>query len=143
MDGENELVVDEEMLRSARLSEVQWFPFGEALSSFLRGVWHPGGPRILFQGPAFPEWSIGMTDDFKKSVSNIDRKLQGRILEAISRIYEAPITPRGDTVKLLGGDMAGFWRFRVGDFRLVYWPDVERKRILLVGFSSRGSVYDQ
>ncbi len=142
MESQKERMPIDALLSSLKLDQGLWFSFGEELSSFLRGVWDPSGPRTLFQGPAFPEWSIGMTDEFRRSVSGIDRKLQGRILEAVAKIYESPISPYGDTVKSLGGDMAGFWRFRIGDFRLVYWPDVEQKRILLIDFSSRGSVYD-
>jgi len=73
-------------------------------------------------------------------VDSIDRKLQGRILEAISDIATAPVTTRGDTVKALSGEMSGFWRYRIGDFRLVYYPDETTRTITLYDFASRGSV---
>ena len=47
----------------------------------------------------------------------------------------------GDTVKPLTGDLAGLWRIRVGDSRLVYFPHAESRRITLVSFGPRGSVY--
>jgi mRNA-degrading endonuclease RelE of RelBE toxin-antitoxin system len=75
-------------------------------------------------------------------VDALDRKLQGRILEAMADLAVAPVTNRGDTVKPLDGEMAGFWRYRIGDFRLVYFPDETTHTITLFDFASRGNVYD-
>jgi mRNA-degrading endonuclease RelE of RelBE toxin-antitoxin system len=142
MDNETQSFLATDLREIVNSGGKVWLSFAEELAEYLRRIWDPDGPRTLFQGPPFPEWSIGMTERFIKSTSNIDRKLQGRILEALARIYEMPVSSHGDTIKPLSGEMAGFWRFRIGDFRLIYWPDVENKRILLVDFSSRGSVYD-
>jgi mRNA interferase RelE/StbE len=87
-------------------------------------------------------WLIGFARPFRKAVESIDRKLQGRILEAMTDIASAPVTNRGDTIKRLGGDMDGFWRYRIGDFRLVYYPDEATRTITLYDFASRGGVYD-
>lgn len=45
------------------------------------------------QEPARISWSLGMTKDFRKAIREIDRKLQGRILEAINDITEIPSAP--------------------------------------------------
>ena len=87
-------------------------------------------------------WMFGMTKEFQKAVREIDRKLQGRIFEAINNIAENPVTPRGDTVKPLTGDMKEFWRYRIGDFRLVYLPNREKHQVTLWTFAARGGVYD-
>lgn len=90
---------------------------------------------------ARPDWLIGLTDDFVKSISDIDKKLQGRVLEAIARITKDPITPVGDTVKPLTGSSSGLWRYRVGDYRLIYQPDVKNSCIILISFQPRGGAY--
>jgi mRNA-degrading endonuclease RelE of RelBE toxin-antitoxin system len=87
-------------------------------------------------------WLIGFAKQFSKAIESIDRKLQGRILEAVTDIANAPVMHRGDTVKRLSGDMDGFWRYRIGDFRLVYYPDEATHTITLCDFASRGSIYD-
>jgi mRNA interferase RelE/StbE len=88
-------------------------------------------------------WSLGFANSFRKAVDSIDRKLQGRILQAIAEdIAVSPITSRGDTIKALRGDMNGFWRYRIGDFRLVYYPDEATHTVTLCDFASRGSAYD-
>lgn len=83
-----------------------------------------------------------MTSQFQKDIQTVDRKLQGRILQAISKILDKPTTIQGDTVKPLKSSMAGYWRYRIGDFRLIYFPDLENARITLANFSSRGGAYD-
>ena len=92
--------------------------------------------------PEPTRWLLGFGRSFRKAVDSIDRKLQGRTLEAIAGIALAPLTIRGDTVKPLSGDMAGLWRYLIGDFRLVYHTDEATRTITLYDFASRGSVYD-
>jgi mRNA interferase RelE/StbE len=89
-----------------------------------------------------PDWYIGFSNEFLKSIMGIDRKLQGRILEAISKIGDTPTTPIGDTIKPLTGDLAGLWRYRVGDNRLVYFLHQPSRRITLICFGSRGRIYE-
>jgi mRNA-degrading endonuclease RelE of RelBE toxin-antitoxin system len=90
-----------------------------------------------------PPWYIGMSSSFTKAISKIDRKLQGRILEALTDITENPTTVRGDTVKPLSGELQGCWRYRLGDYRLVYSPDQSSGDITLLAFASRGSIYEE
>ena len=89
-----------------------------------------------------PPWFVGLASGFIKDVENIDKKLQGRILEAITALTKDPLTPRGDTIKPLSGEFAGYWRYRIGDHRLIYAPDREAGNLTLLAFASRGSVYD-
>jgi mRNA-degrading endonuclease RelE of RelBE toxin-antitoxin system len=88
-----------------------------------------------------PDWLLGMTDEFRKGIAVVDRKLQGRILEAMSYIARTPLSPKGDTVKALSGELKELWRYRIGDYRLVYRPDESRKQVMLVAFTSRGDSY--
>lgn len=92
--------------------------------------------------PIEPEWYIGMSNEFIKSMRNIDRKMQGRILEALKILSAEPKTPRADTIKALTGDLNGPWRYRIGDFRLIYHADSIKKRILLLSFEACGKVYN-
>ena len=58
-----------------------------------------------------PPWFVGFAKTFKDDLRSTDRKLQGRILEALSKIADAPMALIGDTEKPLTGDLAGFWRY--------------------------------
>lgn len=92
---------------------------------------------------AAPDWYVGLSNEFLKSVKSIDGKVRGKVLDAIGKIGLDPITPHGDTVKPLSGSMYGLWRYRIGDYRLVYFPDRSKKQVTLICFGPRASVYEQ
>lgn len=94
------------------------------------------------EGP--PPWRIGFTAQFRKDVGALDRKLQGRILEVLQEVsgYSLPFRTKGDTFKPLKGDLTGYWRYRIGDFRLVIKPIVDESEIDVITFSARGAVYE-
>jgi mRNA-degrading endonuclease RelE of RelBE toxin-antitoxin system len=89
------------------------------------------------------DWLFSMTSEFRKEVAPLDKKTQGRIMAAIAEICRNPQKPRGDTVKPLSGELAGKWRFRLGDYRLVYLPDMRKHTVHLLAIRPRGSVYDE
>lgn len=101
--------------------------------------------REPYDGPLFsrrpPDWYVGFSHEFLKCISKADGKLRGRILDAIGKISEAPMEAVGDTVKPLTRNLSGLWRYRLGDDRLVYFPDHEEKKITLIFFGARGDVY--
>ena len=86
-------------------------------------------------------WLIGISDEFKKSINKIDKKLKGRILDAIEKLSRDPLTLIGNTIKPLSGELDGLYRYRVGDYRLIYEPNRENRHITLLTFSARGSSY--
>ena len=100
-----------------------------------------GAIGAAFISKKTPEWFIGISDDFSKNIKDIDAKIRGRILQAISKIVKAPLKSQGNTIKPLTGEKKGLWRYRVGDYRIIYQPDLSTKHILLLAFGPRGSVY--
>lgn len=105
----------------------------------------PQASLTLPQRPAIPPeppYAIGMTDEFIKSIRKYDKALQARILVALSELSKDPTSPKGDTVKPLTGDMRGFWRYRIGDFRLLYRADPDHRRVMLMAFTPREAAYD-
>ncbi len=87
-------------------------------------------------------WSIAFTPTFRKSVAAVDKNLQGRVLAALSVLVDAPDKVHGDTMKPLIGEFKGLWRYRVGDYRLVYQPRQDRHTVVLIDFGPRGGVYE-
>lgn len=88
-------------------------------------------------------WLISFSKEFMKQIRSIDRKLQGRVLDAISEIASSPCVVIGDTRKPLQGELRGSWRYRIGDYRLVYRPDESKQTVHLVAFGSRGGIYGE
>ena len=87
------------------------------------------------------EFKLAATSEFRKAVASVDKNMKGRVLEALMQITTSPTTPRGDTVKPLLGDSSGYWRYRIGDYRLIYLPRVADHAVVLVSFGPRGTVY--
>ena len=87
-------------------------------------------------------WLIGMSNAFMKSIKSVDGKLRGRVLECLSQLTRDPMNPKGDTVKPLEGELKGWWRYRLGDFRLIYRPDRAKKTVFLGGLLPRCEAYD-
>lgn len=92
-------------------------------------------------GVTDPTWFVGFSSDFIKAISSIDKTKKARVLQAIKRIAEDPMTSHGDTVKPLSGDQSGFWRYRIGEERLIYKPNPQKGHVVLIAFGSRGQVY--
>jgi addiction module RelE/StbE family toxin len=105
----------------------------------------PESDRILFsigvRTAGKDEWGFHMTHAFRKSIKDLDKNLRGRVLDAITEICMKPMELRGDTVKPLTGELQGFWRYRLGDYRLIYHPDPNAHRIDLISIGGRGQVY--
>lgn len=97
--------------------------------------------RILFS-LAEPEWFVGFSSEFLKCISSVDGKMRGRILDAIGKLSYDPLQPVGNTIKPLTANLSGLWRYRIGDERLVYFPNKSTRRITLLYFGSRSDVYD-
>ena len=88
------------------------------------------------------QWYIGITAEFMKTLGKIDKNLRARILEALAQIATAPVTPVGNTINPLLKNKKGMWRYRIGDYRLIYQPDENTKHILLLTFTARGNAYE-
>lgn len=91
--------------------------------------------------PIKPKWFIGMSNEFIRTIQYVDKKLQSRILKAISYISKKPALSKGNTVTPLKGSLKGLWRYRIGSYRIVYYIDKKNSQIVLVTFSGRGNVY--
>ena len=136
-----------------------WFRDASEICTRITDIWEPilgpkdsweVNPNIRYQlrapapsppRTAPPPWFLGMTAEFMTDIGPVDKKLQGRILGALTEIARDPITPKGDTLKHLTGGLKNCWRYRIGDYRLIYSPNSETGNVALLSFSSRGSAY--
>lgn len=84
-------------------------------------------------------WRIRFSKEADKSLRKLDRRVSARILDELEEVsrFDDPRT-RG---KALIGNLAGLWRYRVGDYRVVCDIEDEVLVILVVGVAHRSSVY--
>ena len=90
-----------------------------------------GGPRWKFTaGKAFQR-------DLWKQKQQLDR-----VMEAIVEICQDPMPAHGNTAKPLRNELQGMWRYRLGDFRIIYEPDTGRSIVHFLGLKPRSEAYD-
>jgi len=122
--------------------DVHWVGDLVSLRDHLLHVWDP-----TYRPPQYKrelgEWRIGLSTVFRKAIGNLDKKLQGRILEAIASICDDPLTVQGDTKKPLEGNRKGLWRYRIGEYRLIYRPEADSSIVVLVDFIARSAGYSE
>lgn len=86
-------------------------------------------------------WTIKFSSVAEKHFSKFDSDLKKRIKNKLSEmvLLENPLEHVG--VKPLTGELKGFFRFRIGDYRLIFSLIKKEKIIAIVNISSRGGAY--
>lgn len=75
----------------------------------------------------------------KKQLKQLDKPVQKRITKFLTELTELA-DPRSKG-KSLVGDFKGFWRYRVGDYRLICRIHDEELEILVVELGHRKEIY--
>lgn len=84
-------------------------------------------------------WQIKIDKDVQRSMKKLDKQIAKRItakLREIAQLEEPRSMGKG-----LTANMAGFWRYRVGDYRIVCDIEDEVLLILVVDVAHRREVY--
>lgn len=85
-------------------------------------------------------WTIEFLPDAAKELRKLDRHVAARIV----RTLEERIAPLADPRTIgsaLAGEHAGYWRWRIGDYRVVVRIEDERVTVLIVRVAYRREVY--
>lgn len=85
---------------------------------------------------------VAMKDPFLAEFLTLNRDLQRRVAQAKTELEQDPVTPRGDTIKKLKHHEK-LWRYRIGDYRMIYAAYTEQKLVQLVAIGPRGEIYDR
>lgn len=86
-------------------------------------------------------WAIEYTDTARRQLRKLDKPEARRILDFMDNRIAAGRNPRY-TGKALTGNMLGtYWRYRVGDFRIICDIQDDRLRILVIQLGNRREVY--
>jgi mRNA interferase RelE/StbE len=85
-------------------------------------------------------WTIELTDAAERSLHKIDRQNARRIRDFIELRIRPSADPRA-IGKATSGPLAGYWRYRVGDYRIICDIQDKRVRILVITIGDRKEVY--
>jgi len=86
-------------------------------------------------------WSYSFAEQARKEFLRLDRQVQKQILRYFDTRLAGTGNPRRFG-KALRGDLAGVWRYRVGDHRILCHIKDKQLLILIVAVGHRKNVYD-
>ncbi len=84
-------------------------------------------------------WTIDYTDTAKLQLRKLDKQMARRIVDFMDERIAGQEDPRR-TGKALTGPLGGFWRYRVGDCRLICDIQDGVLRVLLVQVGNRRQI---
>ena len=85
-------------------------------------------------------WRIEFLPDAVKELKKLDRSVARRIITTLEERIATLDDPR-TLGSALTGDHAGYWRWRIGDYRVVARVEDERVVIIVVRVAHRREVY--
>lgn len=86
-------------------------------------------------------WSIELSPTAERQIAKLDRAQAERILEFLSSRLANLENPRSIGQALQGQRFGEFWKYRVGDYRLICKIEDERVVILVLQVGHRREIY--
>ena len=87
------------------------------------------------------KWKIEFTQTAEKQFEKLDKSMRQTINRYISERLATEEDPRRFG-KALSGNMKEFWRYRLGDYRMICEIQDKKLLILVVRLAHRSHVYD-
>jgi mRNA interferase RelE/StbE len=85
-------------------------------------------------------WSVEFTADAARDLKRLDPQVAREILSYLRKRIATDDDPRRFG-KALRGEKQGFWRYRVGDYRLICLVEDEKLTVLVLRAAHRKEVY--
>lgn len=86
-------------------------------------------------------WQLEMSKEADKDLDRLDKPIKQRIID----FFEDRVLLHGNPRlfgKALTGRLNGYWRYRVGDYRIITEIQDHRLTILAISIDHRSQVYD-
>lgn len=74
-------------------------------------------------------WIVEFDPDAVKDLKKLDKQVQQRILEFLRARLSPMANPRDVGEALAGSELGNYWKYRVGDWRIIC--DIQDKRIVV------------
>ena len=84
-------------------------------------------------------YRIAILKSCQKAIAKAPYSVQAAVSETLKRLTTSPYY--GSNIKPLRGELEGFYRCRIGSYRLIYRVDESIITVVAVAFGSRGDIY--
>ncbi|MCK5378108.1 MAG: type II toxin-antitoxin system RelE/ParE family toxin [Acidobacteria bacterium] len=87
-------------------------------------------------------WTVEISDFAERQLAKLDRPIQIRLIDWLDDRITGCKNPRhfGEPLR---GDLAGLWRYRVGDFRIICEIQEQHLVVLALAVGHRRKVYSR
>ncbi|MEW6327272.1 MAG: type II toxin-antitoxin system RelE/ParE family toxin [Thermodesulfobacteriota bacterium] len=86
-------------------------------------------------------WKIEVKPTAEKHYLKLDKKTRNRIKKALKELEREENPLLHHNVRTLTGQLQGDYRLRVGDWRLLFTPEKEKKIVYVYAILPRGDAY--
>jgi mRNA interferase RelE/StbE len=86
-------------------------------------------------------WTIEYTETARRQLRKLDKQTARRIVDFMDQRVAAREDPRSTGKALTGPAFSAYWRYRVGDYRIICDIQDSAIRILVIGIGNRREVY--
>jgi mRNA interferase RelE/StbE len=87
-------------------------------------------------------WTLRFDRRFERDLSKLDRSIQQKIVTYLEQRVAAATDPKAFG-KALSHELAGHWRYRVGDYRIICRFEDDKLIVIAVAVGHRSIVYDR
>ena len=85
-------------------------------------------------------FQVFTTPTFDNDIKRLNREVAKRIIAKIEQIAQKPQLLKG-YLGYMPKDLAHLQKYRIGDWRVLFWVDKKKQRIVLYGVDHRSRVY--
>ena len=86
-------------------------------------------------------WALKFDEGAKKDLAQLDKQIAKRITTFLAHRVAALDDPRSMGEALKGSKLGDFWKYRVGDYRVIAHIEDRALHILVVKIGNRREVY--
>lgn len=86
-------------------------------------------------------WQIDFDESAKKELSKLDRQTARRLLDFLKERVLSRKNPRSVGQALRGSELGEFWKYRVGDFRIIASIQDDKMIVLVLRVGNRREIY--
>jgi mRNA interferase RelE/StbE len=86
-------------------------------------------------------WTVEFESGAKKDLEKLDKPVARRITDFLHKRVAAQENPRAVGEALKGARLGEFWKYRVGDYRIICSIEDDRLCVLVVAIGNRREIY--
>jgi len=86
-------------------------------------------------------WTVNYTETARKQLSKLDRPVARRLIDFLDERVAGLADPRSAGKALTGPVLGAFWRYRVGDYRIICEIQDAALLVLVLQIGNRKEIY--